>query len=460
MRAALLAVLLVACSSDSSTSTTAVFEPCFDSYECATVQVPRDWTSPNGDRIGIRILRAPARDPSRRLGAIVVNPGGPGIPFVDRLPTQYPLLAAGFAEATSRFDIVTFDWRGTGRSTKIDCADDALSDRLRATDLALRTPAAEADVAALAKDIHERCAPNPLLPHVHTENAARDLEAIRIALGEEKLDFLGFSYGSWLGATYASIFPEHVGAFVFDATVSLADTLDGDIERNARTYQDGLDRFFAACGAPCEGSTYDAFMAKLPVPAGARTLSFTDTQLAIVDGLRNADFPKLAKDLAAAEAGDGSALLARADIVTGRDASGHYDSSIIGLLSIACLDQPIAAPSFAAFAKDLRTRYPRSGPMALVPYALCKDWPFRNVRAPIDAHAAPPMLLVSGTRDAVTSPDEGQELAARLGNGSFLFSYEGDGHVSSLRSGCVRDVVTGFFVDPKTKPAKTSCPAE
>lgn len=456
MRAVALALLVAACSSDSSsTSPTTTFEPCFGSFECATVAVPLDYAQPNGATIGIRILRAPAQDPSRRLGAVVVNPGGPGVPFVDRLPSQYPLLAASFSEATARFDVVTFDWRGVGQSTKIDCLDDGLLDRLRTTDLVLKN--GEAEASALAKEIRDRCSNSTLAPLVHTSNAARDLEAIRVALGESKLNYIGFSYGSWLGATYASLYPDHVGAFVFDATVSLGNKLEDDLERHAKNFQAGLDRFFATCGATCDG--FDAFMSRLPVPAGARSLSYTDAQLAVVDGLRTGDFAKLTKDLAAAEAGDASALLARADIVTGRDASGHYDSSVIGLLAISCLDQPLSKP-IGAFASDLRARYPRAAPLALVPYALCEGWPFQTTRIPIDARRAPPMLLISGRNDAITSYDQGPELAALLGNGSSFLTYEGEGHVSTTKSGCVRNVVTAFLIDPTIKPTTTSCPAE
>ena len=460
----------------------ATFSPCLGDYECATVEVPVDYADASLGTIGIRVLRAPARDPERRLGTIFVNPGGPGQPMVDRLSVQYPLLSALFAETTARFDVVAFDWRGVGQSARVRCVDDALVERVRAADLAMKTPAAEAEIAAIRGSIVAGCTPAEaaLLARMNTENAARDLDRLREALGEEKLNYLGFSYGSWLGATYATLFPERVRAMAFDSAVALADDLQADISRQAASYDVAFGRFFAACAADARcpfggtgdpaavASRFDALVAKLeagPLPAGARTLTATDAAFAFADGMRAAEWTKLGADLAAAEKGDASALLARADTLYGRDAAGHYETGLVALVGIACLDQPLSPPAdpgaFRVFADGVRAAHPHHGG-ALLPWALCTEWPFarKAPRVVIDAHAAPPMLVVSSRFDAISSYDQGPALVDRLRNGSHLVTYEGDGHSVSLKSACVREAMTAYFADPAAPPAKTSCAPE
>jgi pimeloyl-ACP methyl ester carboxylesterase len=490
--AALTALALTggACGGDGAASDRhAVFTPCEGDYECATVQVPVDYANPDGPTVGIAVLRAPARDPSARLGAVVINPGGPGLAFVQRLADTYPVLSAGFAEAANRFDVVAFDWRGVGRSASINCADDALFDRFRATDLTLEQPGSVAAVTELRTALLSGClskADPALLGTMNTENAARDLDRIREALGEEKLNYLGFSYGTWLGATYATLFPDRVRAMVLDSATVLERDLEADITEQAGDYEVGLQRFFDACahdercplrgaGASATdgaavGERLDAILAKLKASgglvAGARTLSVVDMQFALADGLRTGDWPALAEDLEAASAGDATSLLARADAVTGRSPDGHYDASIVGLLSITCLDQPLGASSsldaFAAFAAATKAVHPRGASPAILPWALCTAWPFHRAgpRIAVSAAAAPKALVVSGRYDPITGYAQGAALATMLANGSSLLTYEGDGHVAALHSACVREVVTAFMIDPAAPPTKSSCPPE
>jgi pimeloyl-ACP methyl ester carboxylesterase len=473
----------------SSSERRVVFTPCEGDYECATVEVPIDYAHPDGAKIGIAVLRAPARDPAARLGAVVVNPGGPGLPFVERLATTYPVLSAGFSDATSRFDVVTFDWRGVGRSAPVTCSDAGLMDRLRGADLTLETPGSLEAVAEVRRSLVASCLSQvdpALLGSMNTENAARDLDRIREALGEEKLNYLGFSYGTWLGATYATLFPERVRAFALDAATVLAADLETDIAEQARSYEVGLQRFFDACArdATCKlrgagaaaadpaavAARFDALVAAASagpgLAAGARRLSILDVRFAVSDALRDGEFLPLAADLASAEAGDASALLARADSVTGRKADGSYDDSVLGLLSVTCLDQPLAGAqtlgAFEAFASRARAAAPRGAPMAMVPWSMCTEWPYRRAgtRLAIAAAAAPPALVIAGRHDPITVYEQGPELVRLLGNGSSLVTYEGEGHVSALRSACVRAQVTSFLIDPTTRPATLACPAE
>jgi pimeloyl-ACP methyl ester carboxylesterase len=484
-------LLAVACGGTDTKSAAdgrATFASCEGDYECATIEVPVDYANPAGPKLSLAILRAPAKDPAVRLGAVVVNPGGPGQAFVERLATTYPVLSAGFSEATTKFDVVTFDWRGVGRSAPIGCNDDALFDRLRATDLTLDTPGSVAAVSELRGALLACLgkADQGLLAAMNTENAARDLDRVRVALGEEKLNYLGFSYGTWLGATYASLFPEHVRAFALDSATVLAGDLEGDIAKQAASYGLGIGRFAGACAkdATCKlrgsgdaATDPSAVVARIAalvakaksdggLAAGPRRLSLVDLQFALADGLRTADFPQLASDLAAAEAGDAAKLLDQADTVTGRRADGHYDSSILGLLAIACVDQPFgvtqSTEAFQTFAASQRALHPSGADAALLPWALCTAWPYRRAaaRTPIAAASAPKALVLAGRYDPITAYEQGAELVSLLANGSSLLTYEGDGHAAALHSQCVRDVVTRFLVDPTQPPVKTSCPAE
>ena len=218
---------------------------------------------------------------------------------------------------------------------------------------------------------------------------------------------------------------DRVGAIVLDSSNALSTTLLDDITRTAKSFDMGLGRFFDACArdassklhaadAASVAARYDALMAQIAstpsgIPAGARSLSSVDAQAAVASGLRSANWTKLASDLAAAESGDGSSLLASADVAAGRGVDGRYDDSFVTHLAIGCLDQPLppdlTLQAFAAFASDLRASTPRAGSEAVLPWALCTQWPWRRAVAPqaIAAQRAPPLLLVSGRYDAITS---------------------------------------------------------
>lgn len=485
-----LALAIAACSDDGASSgappkPTLAWTPCNVDYECSSVEVPLDHAAPDGEKISIALLRAPAGIPEERIGTILVNPGGPGIPMVDQLARQYRTLKIAFPVALDKFDIVAFDWRGIGGSNAAKCVDDAFFDRLRTVDLTLDDPASVARVDDVRKDLIAGCrarASEKLLSSMHTENAARDLDRIRIALGEERLNYLGFSYGTWLGATYASLFPERVRAFALDSAVVLEADLQAQLVKRAQAFDLGLTRFADACAkdkacafhggepAPDIATKLDALVQKVRtspngLPAGARTLSIVDFQYAMADGLRNGSPTKLAADLAKAEAGDGSALLVRADTVAGRKPEGTYDSTLVGLLAIGCLDQPLAAGTtvegFRTFIRGLSPA-PRAIGAAGIPFALCVDWPWkRTAPAPaIGAKSAPPLLVIAGRNDPISSYSMAQPLVDRLGNGSHLLTYEGEGHAAALRSGCVREAITAFMLDPTKPPKAASCPPE
>ncbi len=465
----------------------AVFTDCYDGFDCADVVVPIDHAARmNGTStktLSLRMIRAPALDPASRIGVLVVDPGGPGSPFVARFAERYPGLQLAFPEIARRFDVVAIDWRGVGQSTPIRCTDDAEIQALRAVDLAVLSPAAVSAVDALRVKLVEGCrarADAELLPHMSTVDVAHDVDIVRRALGEERISFFGFSYGGWLGATYATAYGAHLRALAFDSPTYVEEQLETAISFKAGSAFLGLDRFYAACAADpaCKlggagvtkesiGVRYDALVAKVaaaPIPAGPRKLYPSDLVAAVTDGLRAGDFAKLATDLATAEAGDATALMVRSDAGFGVDPSGHEDGTFFARALIVCLDAPLAAQSmneFGGFAHAL-SHEPRSAPIALEAFAMCVQWPWSRAtpRLAIDGKTAPPALIVAGANDPIVPYRNAEKLAALLGPKTSIVTYEGEGHSPSLRSACLREAITAYLVDPTAPPKTARCAAK
>jgi pimeloyl-ACP methyl ester carboxylesterase len=461
-----------------------VWTACEEDFECGTVSVPVDHDVPRGRSLPIALLKAPARRAAEglRVGSLLINPGGPGAAMVERLAKTYLALTLAFPEVADRFDVIAFDWRGIGASAPLSCVDDAFFDAARAADLTLRSPGAAGQVGALTQGLVEGCqarADLELLTHVDTDSAARDLERVRLALGEDSLNFLGFSYGTWLGAKYATLYPGRVRAFVLDSAVASYPSFSDRLAHRTAALEHGLTRFFAACSADpacafhggADAATIatrlDDLLAKIAatpggVPAGSRQLGATDASLAVSDGLRAGKWPPFAADLAEAEAGDATALLARADAVAGRRSDGSYDGGFLGLLTIGCLDVPLGpAAGPEPLAGLAASGGPRAGD-ALVAYSLCAGWPWKTPQPPVlvSAPSAPPLLVISTRHDPITPYEEGAALVDALGNGSHLLTYEGDGHSAAFHSACVRAELTRFLVDPSSPPTRQSCPPE
>ena len=491
------ALAAIACTDDPKTSPPAVVDagaaaatigapvvwtPCQETFECGSVVVPVDYQSPAGKTLELRLLRAPAKKPAERAGTVVVNPGGPGISMVGDLPKQYLQLRVGFTKAIDRFDIVAFDWRGTGQSAPAKCVDDAFLDRMRATDLTLRGDGAAAAADALRQEFAAGCtkgADAALLASMHVENAARDLDVIRQALGEEKLNYLGFSYGTWLGAVYTALFPDRARAFALDAPVLLPENLNAQLARRGASRDAGLDRFFSACekNAACAfhggkpkadiAAAFAALALKVRTAPGisgaGRVLSPVDFEGTVADGLRTGNWLTFAATLAALEGGDASTALSGADLALGRSASGSYDGRFEGLLTVSCVDLPFAdGTTVDSLRANVLASPSPSAAGARAPFPLCVGWPFATPRprpSLAGAKAAPPALIIAGRHDPITQFDDGAAMVSALGNGSHLVIYEGDGHAAALHSKCVRDLVTDFLLDPKP-PSASTCAAE
>ncbi len=307
--------------------------------QCATLMVPLNYAQPNGSKIGVALARKPATGP--KIGSLIMNPGGPGASGIDELDYLGSLLPAS---VTSRFDVVSFDPRGVARSDPVRCETGPQLDQFIHLNPAPTTQAGFNQLLAASQQFARRCQAlsGPLLPYVGTVNVARDMDEIRAAVGDAQLTYFGFSYGTFLGATYADLFPTHIRAMVLDGALNPdADPISSDITQAAGFDQE-LSSFFSYCagnslcpwkprGDDLRGD-FDALMARIaahPLPgSGARTLGPGEAFFGVAQELYDpGTWPDLATGLARADTGDGSLLLEFSDEYTGRSADGAYTNS-------------------------------------------------------------------------------------------------------------------------------------
>lgn len=434
--------------------------------------MPLDYATPGGATIDIALIRKPAREPGRRIGALLANPGGPGasgVEFARYLPRILP------RDVQDRFDIVSFDPRGSGESAPVDCGDNF--DWLYDDD---PTPDTPAERQTLIDDAHryvdacERLS-GDLLRHVDSVSTARDMDRIRAALGDDGLTYLGYSYGTYLGALYADLFPERVRALVLDGAVDPSLSYGEVLVTQAIGFETALGAFFDDCarrpscafysgGDPA--GAWDALMADIdahPVDAGdGRALGPGEATLGALSTLynREAGWPALARGLADAAGGDGSALMAYFDRFVDRDGEGHYSPFFEANTAIGCIDmpEPRDLAAYDAFYAQLKREAPRLGAASAYLGLNCAFWPADAVRqpAPIHAPGAPPILVIGTTGDPATPYAWAQALASQLASG-VLLTYEGEGHTAfGGTNSCIDGAVAAYLIDLAAAPG-TRC---
>jgi pimeloyl-ACP methyl ester carboxylesterase len=444
-----------------------------EGLQCARLRVPLDYAHPKDASAQVTVVRRPADEPGG-LGPLFINPGGPGISAISALRDAIILLPP---EVLQRFDLVAVDPRGVGQSTPVDCTDDldALFDPpLAGVDAAARS-AAVARVADIVRDCARRS--GPILDHVDTMSAARDIDRVRAALGVEKLSYLGYSYGTYLGAVYADLFPTRVRAAVLDGGVDPRRATEVDVSAEAKSFRDALDFALDDCGRKPEcpfhsgGDTqgaYDRFLERLetaPLTVDGHRMGRTLAEIGVIQALYSgeAGWPRLMAALAAADAGDGRALLSLADGYTGRRPDGSYDDEIEAHFAIGCTDGgPRLTPAEAEQrARELGEEARRFDTVTLAFELPCAFWPGRQHPAPerIDAQGAPSILVIGTEGDPVT-PIEGAEMLARALQHGRLVRAPGAAHTSFGRGdACIDDVVVDYLVSLSVPVDETPCPA-
>ena len=448
---------------------------CGGNNQCAKLTVPLDYDHPdNGKTIKVALLRVRATNQKKRIGSLLINPGGPGASGV-QFARQFASILPD--EVKSRFDIVGFDPRGSGATSPVKCEDNL--DGVFSADYSPDTPAERADLATRLQQLAQSCEARSgdLLPYVSSESSVRDMDRIRQAVGDKKLTYLGYSYGTYLGTLYAKLFPNKVRALVLDGAI---DPNLGAVEVGAEQaggFERSLDAFLADCSANRRCSFYNAgdsagafdrLSAQVdaqPVPAGnGRTLGGGEFDLGVAQALYSGKegYTRLEQALAAAARGDGSRLLALSDEYTGRHDDGSYDSSQPAFWAIGCRDGPsVGGPdAYAAAEPQFSAAAPRVGVPLLNAGLICAYWPVPPVanEAPIHVDGTPPILVVGTTNDPATPLKWAQGLSQELSS-AVLLTAVGTQHTAFVTAfnQCVDAHVVKYLVDLRPPPKDTTC---
>jgi pimeloyl-ACP methyl ester carboxylesterase len=430
--------------------------------ECAELDVPLDYDDPTGDTIELYVARAPAE--GDRKGALFVNPGGPGAgaaELAELLPGLLP------EEITDAFDIVGVDPRGVGGSTPIDCGVSATE--LYSVDASIDSPEDEEDLLTTSEAYVDDCAAKAgdLLPHVGTRDVARDMDAVRAAMGDEQLSYLGFSYGTAIGQVYADLFPDRVRSMVLDGVLELGPTGLELADEQAAGFETALDRFVAYCDDADGCSVGDDTLGTIeevlalaeapggiPAPDADRPLGPGEANLGISYPLYSQSlWDNLDEALADALDGDGSELVKLAD-----DYIGLGDFEVY--FAINCLDfeWPTDPDAIMTAAKDTAEASPHFGEMLVNDYIRCAMWPTPpDPLEAVTADGSPPILVISTTGDPATPYEGGVAVAETLANG-ILITNEGEGHtVVADGKECIDELVVGYLVDDIVPEDGTVC---
>lgn len=439
--------------------------PCDGAVECATLVVPLSYEGPTDRMVSVALRRHPAENPAARIGSLVINPGGPGEAGTKLLRRDLGVLTP---VVRARFDVVEMDPRGVNSSVGFTCDPPPTGP----VDPIPTTVNAETAFLHAVRDYAQACATaaGPILAHMGTVDVARDLDQVRRALGDERLTFLGFSYGTLLGATYAELYPDHVRAMVLDGALDPASSTAELSLEQAEGMQAQLDGFFAWCfSTDCawrpdgDGrAAFDALAQRLrdtPLPTSdGSDVGVSELYSATLSRMYSPTrWSSLAAALGAAERGDGQPIraLARNYFGTTPESTISPDASI----AVNCLDHPVT-PGLAATrdaAAAARATAPQFGPYLAWGSLQCSEWPARPTRTPHAIHAsgAPPIVVVGTTHDPATPYQWAQRLQQQLDSG-VLLTRTGAGHVAYLANSCVRSRLDAYFVDlapPVTNPA-------
>ncbi|WP_035863944.1 alpha/beta hydrolase [Kitasatospora cheerisanensis] len=442
------------------------WKACGADFECTSFKVPLDYAHPgDGHDIELSAIRKPATDKAHRQGSLLLNPGGPGgsaVDYVQSVASRYD------ANVRAGFDLVGFDPRGVGKSAPITCLTGERMDAYAATDI---TPDDQSEIDALVavdKEFAAGCSAKAgeLLGHVSTVEAARDMDVLRALVGDQKLAYVGKSYGTFLGATYAGLFPSKVGKMVLDGAMDPSlDSVTGNL-----TQAGGFETAWTAFAKDCvkredcpvgrteqeAGDKLAALFKKIdaqPLPTDTnRPLTEAQALTGVAEAMyAEALWPHLRTALATAQAGNGSGLLQLADEYYSRSEDGSYDNLMYANMAVNCVDLPASFADPAAVAAAVPS-FEKAAPhfgrdMAWMALG-CAYWPVKATGAPHTVRAAgsAPIVVVGTTRDPATPYAWAKSLAGQLEAGRLL-TYEGDGHTAYGRhNACVDEAVNRYLL--------------
>jgi pimeloyl-ACP methyl ester carboxylesterase len=443
------------------------WEACEASFTCATIDVPLDYADPGRASIEIAAVRAPATGESR--GTILINPGGPGGSGVSIVRNSLDVVTS--ERLRENYDILGFDPRGVNRSSAVECFDAAEQDESRQKSYPVDLPDEEllGLLRADARQYADACAERTgeLLGFVDTASAARDMDILRAVVSDEKLNFLGFSYGTQLGATYAGLFPERAGRLVLDGALDPSLSNRDVTLGQATGFEQALRAYVADCqqGGECPytGSVDDgvrriqdlfASVEREPLTAadGRKVPAVTFIQGFILPLYDDANWPTLTQAVTEALNGDPTSMLFLADLSAERRPDGTYASNTTAaFLAVNCLDYPMThdPAQMRADEQELEAASPTFGRFLAYGGVTCEPWAYPPVLtpAPVRAEGADPILVIGTTGDPATPYAWSTSLADQLESGVHV-TWEGEGHTAYGRSNdCILDLVDDYFVD-------------
>jgi pimeloyl-ACP methyl ester carboxylesterase len=450
--------------------------------QCAYVKVPLDYANPNGRVIQIGLLRRLASDPARRIGSLVMNPGGPGASGMSAAADLIP--AVKNTELGQRFDFVGFDPRGVGSSEpRVVCRTPAERNAERLMNLNVDTSPAgvertenqeKADVAGCVNRTGI-----DVLANVGTREVVRDLDVIRSVLGDEKLTYLGYSYGTRIGTSYAEAFPRNVRAMVLDGALDPAQDLITQLINQGRGFQKAFDTFAEWCAGrpdcalgPDKTQAVSKFQSLVrPLinqPVGTsdgRKLSYSDATIGTVQALYLPDlWPTLNRGLQELAQGRGDTLIHLADVYYGRSPDGTYSTTMDVFQAVLCVDNPPIKDRNVA--RDVDAQYRKVAPFLDTGQppspALdnCAFWPVPPTGGPHHPQTPglPPVLVISTTQDPATPYEAGKTLARDLN--ARLLTFEGTQHTVFLQGNtCVDRAAIAYLTDLKLPSEGARCQA-
>jgi pimeloyl-ACP methyl ester carboxylesterase len=447
--------------------------------QCSRLRVPVDYTRPDGPAAQIGLLRVEATDKANRIGAVVLNPGGPGESGMTAAASIAKQDWTG--EMAKRFDLVGFDPRGVGASTpKVRCLSDKETDAQR-LEPPKEGPNAVAEIEKENQALADKCAQNSgkdLLANLGTRDVVKDMDVLRSVLGDRKLTYLGYSYGTRIGTAYAEAFPGNVRAMVLDGAVDPKADRVASIISQAKGFRKALDEFGKDCaarpGCPLGGDATrtEAVLEQLlkplktkPLTVGSRKLSYSDASTAVAQAMYSDNlWDPLRQGLTGLTKGDGTILLRLADIYDGRDDDGKYSGAQDAFMAIRCVDDPQVKDR--AVVEDEARRITAEIPKGLLDddddlkpaLDACAFWPAPNTMSPHEPKTPglPKVLVVSTTNDPATPYQSGVNLAKQL-NASLL-TVEGTRHTAYHQGiTCVDKIADDYLLRLTEPPADAKC---
>ena len=450
---------------------------CGGPFLCTDVTVPVNYANPGGERIQLSLVKYPATNPKKRLGALLVNPGGPGASGVEY---GYAAEYIVSKEILASYDLIGFDPRGVGGSSAERCLTNSETDLLVAANgppvdgLSIST--LEESSKLLAARCEEKLGSR--LKFLGSVDVVRDMDLMRQVLGEEKLNFLGKSYGTYLGLVYTSMFPKNVGRFVLDGVVDPKLSANELNKAQADGFEIALDAFLDDCitKKSCffQGTLEQARaeVTKIQEQIGSKALPGKDGRsatgsifvLAMVASLYDSEtgWPKLNQALKAVYRGEGERLFDLVDDYVVRDKKGRYPSNENEIAYIVnCLDRTDdASPErLASDAKKFASFAPHFGPYIAWSTLPCHYWPYPPVRPPVEltGSGAPDFIVIGTTRDPATPYAWATEVTAKFAS-AFLITADGDGHTGHGRgSTCVDSAVDTYLLSGELPERPLRC---